>query len=142
MFAVGIAEGDVDAGEFFILQDIADHARDPDIRADSKFADAIRVFVTVRVLPEVILQLAVAGGAGDDAILCNGDGHRRCSEGTVALAEVVAHDSIHDEGAVDFAGSREDLAAWQVAPLIRTDDAAGLEPFVTGIELCADVSAS
>src|SRR5580704_1952642 len=39
MFAVGIAEGDVDAGKFFVLQDVADDTGDADISADSEFAD-------------------------------------------------------------------------------------------------------
>ena len=96
----------------------------------------------MRVLPELLLQLAIArmlqatmrffamvmvsGVAASEPYRC---------------AEIVADHAVHDEGAVHLAGSGEDFAARQVAPLVRADDAAGLEPFVTGIELCADIGA-
>ena len=47
VFAIGIAEGDVDAGKFFILQNIADNAGDADVGADSEFAYAVGVLVGV-----------------------------------------------------------------------------------------------
>ena len=68
MLAVGIAEGDVDAGKFFVLQDIADDAGDADVGADGELADAVGVFVGVGVGPEVLLELLVGAGAGDDAV--------------------------------------------------------------------------
>ena len=71
VFAVGIAEGDVDAGKFLILQDVADDAGDADVGADGELADAVGVFVGVGVGPEVLLELLVGAGAGDDAVLRN-----------------------------------------------------------------------
>jgi hypothetical protein len=53
VFAVGIAEGDVDAGKFFVLQDVADDALDAEVGADGELADAVGVFVGVGVGPEV-----------------------------------------------------------------------------------------
>ena len=69
------------------------------------------------------------------------DGERRGGEQAVARAEPVADDAIDDEGAVDFAGRGEALAAGQVAPFFRRDDAGGLEPLVAGIHLGGDVGA-
>src|ERR1700757_3935975 len=43
--AVWVAEGDVHAGEFFVLQKNADHFGKAEIGAESQFADAIAVFV-------------------------------------------------------------------------------------------------
>ena len=57
VFAVGIAEGDVDAGKFFVLQDVADDALDADVGADGEFADAVGVFVGVGVGPEVAARV-------------------------------------------------------------------------------------
>ncbi len=59
MCAVGVAEGDVDAGEFFVLQDVADDALDADVGADGELADAVGVFVGVGVGPEVALEVLV-----------------------------------------------------------------------------------
>src|ERR1035441_1843357 len=39
--AVGIAEGDVDAGDFFVLQDVADDIPHTDVGADGELADAV-----------------------------------------------------------------------------------------------------
>src|ERR1700742_1587185 len=55
VLAIWIAESDVDAGELFILQDVANHARDADVGADRELAHTIGVFIAMRVLPEVIL---------------------------------------------------------------------------------------
>src|ERR1700761_5606575 len=141
MFAIRVTEGDMDAGKFFILQDVADHACDADVGADSELAYAVGVFVAMRVLPEIILQLDVAGGAGNDAVVRDCDGHRCSGERAVTLAQVVADDAVHHEGAVHFAGRGEDLASGQVTPLIRADDAAGLEPLVAGVQLGANIRA-
>ncbi len=47
--AVRVAEGDVDAGELFVLQDVADHVRELDVGADGELADAIGLFSSVCV---------------------------------------------------------------------------------------------
>ena len=109
MGTVGVAEGDVDAGEFFVLEEVADEAVDADVGADGEFADAVGVFVGVGVGPEVGLELRVRAGAGDDAVGGDLDGERGCGEEAVAGAEPVADDAIDDEGAVDFSGRGERL---------------------------------
>ena len=81
----------------------------------------------------------MADGATDDAVGGDLDGERRCGEQAVAGAEPVADDAVDDEGAVHFAGRGEALAAGQVAPLLRRDDAGGLEPLVVGIHVGDDV---
>ena len=56
VFAVGIAEGDVDAGEFFVLQDVANDAIDADVGANSEFSYSIGVFVGVGIGPKIALK--------------------------------------------------------------------------------------
>lgn len=53
VFAIRVAEGDVDAGEFFVLQNMADNVRAGEVRADRKFADAVRVLVRVAIRVEL-----------------------------------------------------------------------------------------
>ena len=106
MFAVGVAEGDVDAGKFLVLQDVADNALDAEVGADGEFADAVGVFVGVGVGPEVGLELLGSHWHETDAVGGDLDGERGRGEEAVAGAEPVADDAIDDEGAVDFSGSR------------------------------------
>ena len=70
--AVGIAEGDVDAGDFFILQDIADHAVQADVGADGEFAHAVAVFVGVGVVPELVFAVRDwrSRAPSDDCLRC------------------------------------------------------------------------
>src|ERR1700758_4332937 len=49
VLGVGMTKRDVDARNFFILQDVTDDVGARDIGADGKFAYAIAVFVGVRV---------------------------------------------------------------------------------------------
>ncbi len=80
-------------------------------------------------------------GAGDDAIAGDLNGERSIGEQAVARAEPVADDAVDDKGAVDFAGRGEALAAGEIAPLFRRDDAGGLEPLVAGIHVGGNVGA-
>ena len=84
MFAVWVAESDVDAGKLFVLKDVADDATDADVGADGELAYAIGVFVGVGISPEVLLELLVGAGAGDDAVLRDVDGERGGFEEAVA----------------------------------------------------------
>src|SRR5436190_19652210 len=52
MLGVWMTERDMDAGNFFVLQNVSDDMRAGDVGADGKFADAVAVFVRVRVGPK------------------------------------------------------------------------------------------
>lgn len=104
VFAVGIAEGDVDAGKFFVLQNIADDAGDANVGADGELTDAIRIFVSVGVGPKIPLKLLVGAGAGDDTVLRDLDGEWSVFEETVSGAQPVTNDAINNESPVDLAG--------------------------------------
>ena len=41
VLAIRMAEGDVDAGEFLVLQNVADDVRAGDVGADGELADAV-----------------------------------------------------------------------------------------------------
>src|SRR5579871_131185 len=128
--AVRIAESDVQAGKLFVLENIADHRVQLDVRANRKFPDAVAVLVRMRVRPEVALQTRVRRRCADEAIAFDRQRQRRRVEQSVPLAQPVADDAIDDKGAVHFERRREDLAARQVAPLLRADETAGLDPLV------------
>src|ERR1700731_2307552 len=63
VLAIRVPERNVDARELLVLQDVADHMRYADVGADSKLTHPVRVLIAMRVLPELVLQLAIAGGA-------------------------------------------------------------------------------
>ncbi len=139
--SVGVSEGDVDAGEFFVLKDVADDAVDADVGADGELADAVGVLVGVGVGPEVPLEGFIFAGDASNAVAFDVDGEGLIAEDAVAGAEEVAYDAVDDEDTVDFAGRGEALAAREVAPFFGADDAGGFEPAVVGIELGVDVGA-
>ena len=141
VLAVGIAKGDVDSGELLVLQNVADNALDAQIRANSKLADAVGVLVGVGVGPKVGFELLVCARATDDAVACDLNCQRSRVEETISRAQPIANNAVHNKGSVDLAGRGEALAAWQVAPLLRRDDAGGLEPFVSGIHFGGNISA-
>src|SRR6266699_671346 len=64
--AVGIAESDVDTGEFFILKQNTDHLGQAQVGAESEFADPVAVFVGVAVIPEFLLQILAGAGDADE----------------------------------------------------------------------------
>lgn len=141
MGAVGVSEGDVDARELLVLENVADDAVDANVGADGELAYSVGVFVGVGVGPKIALEgLVFAGGAGD-AVAFDVDGERVGAEDAVAGAEEVANDAVDDEDAVDLAWGGEALAAREVAPLLGADDAGGFEPAIVGVELCVDVGA-
>ncbi len=71
--AVGMTKGDVDAGNFFVLQDVADDAGAGGVGADRKFADAVAVFVGAGVGAKFLEQFLVLAGQGMDAVLFHFD---------------------------------------------------------------------
>ena len=68
VLSIRIAEGDVDAGEFLVLQDLADYVGQFNIGADGELAYAVAVFVGVGVRPEILLQRFVLAEDFGDAI--------------------------------------------------------------------------
>ena len=52
--AVGVTEGDVHAGKFFVLEKDADHFGEAEVGAEGKLADAITVFVRVALVPKFL----------------------------------------------------------------------------------------
>jgi hypothetical protein len=83
--------------------------------------------VGMAVIPEFASSAVGAVGFAQAAVF-HADGERRGAQVAVLFAEVIAHHAIDHEGAVDALGGGESLAARQIAPLVRADDAAGLEP--------------
>jgi len=141
VFAIGVAEGDVDTGEFFVMQNVSDDVGDADVGADGELTDAVGVLISVRVGPEILLELLIGTGAGDDAILRDLDGERGGFEQSVARTEPVTDDTIDNKGPVNLARRGEAFAAGEIAPLFRRDDAGGFEPPVVGGHLGDDTGA-
>ena len=109
--------------------------RQLDVGADGELADAIASSRRCACSVQNASSSSLLSSAPRPA----GSSRSRTVSGVVLeaaepLAQIVADDAVDDEGAVDFAGRREDLAAGQVAPLVRTDQAARLDPAIVGIE--------
>ena len=59
----GIAEGEVHAGDLFVLEQDADHLAQPEVGAERQLADPIAVAVGVAVGPEVLLEIGPLAAA-------------------------------------------------------------------------------
>src|ERR1700721_908097 len=114
VLAVGITKCNGDAGEFFVLENIADDATDAEFSSDGEFSDAVGVFIGMGVGPEVGFQLLVLAFAAHDAVLANFNREWSAGKQAIAGAEPVAYNSIDHEGAFTFAGGRETPPAGQV----------------------------
>src|SRR6478752_9787766 len=75
----------------------------------------------------------------DQAIAFDLDGQRILAQAAKLGAKPVADDAIDHKRSVDFAWSREDFAARQVAPFIGTNDAAGLDPAVIWAQVGGEI---
>ena len=135
MLPVRVAEGDVDAGQFFVLEDVADHMLQLDVRPDGKFAHAVAVVIGMGVAPELVFEGAVPGMDLADAVALDADGERFLLQLAVFRTQVIAHHTVDHVGAVHFRGRGEHFPAGQVAPFFRADDAAGLDPTVFAREV-------
>ena len=83
--AVGIAERDVDAGIFLVLQDLADDMLQVDVGADGEFADAVAVLVGVGVLPEIVSSSRFSEWASVSRFFLHPDGERSVARGRRTL---------------------------------------------------------
>src|SRR5947208_14775777 len=68
---IGMTEGDVDTGNFFVLQNIADHVSARGICADCEFADAVAILVRAGVSAKFFQQFLVFAGKIDNAIVAH-----------------------------------------------------------------------
>src|SRR6266576_678038 len=139
--AVGISERDVHARILLILEDLADHIFQIDVRADGEFTDAIAVGISVRVLPEVVLQFSILRVGFGQAIALHADREGSLPQVAELRAQIIADHSVDHEGPVHFSGSREDLASRKVPPLFRGDNAAGLKPLIVRVQIGCEIGA-
>src|SRR5437764_9561165 len=128
VLGIGMPKGDVDAGNFFVLQNVADHVGAGGVGAYGELADAVAVLIRVRVSAKFFQQLFVRALEITDAVLFDLNSQRRGLKIAVLLTEVIAHYTVHDEDAARVRRRCKNFAPGQVAPFIRRDNATGLEP--------------
>ena len=100
VFGVGMTKCDVNAWNFFVLQNIADHMGAGGVRPNREFADAIAVFIRACIGTEFFEQFLVFTLQGPNSIILHFDFERSFLEVAILLAEVIAHNSIHHEDAL------------------------------------------
>src|SRR5260370_19504929 len=126
--AVGVAEGDVDAGEFFVLKEDANHFGEAEVGAKSELAYAITVFVGVAVVPEFLFEVFALTLDMLEAGAFDFEDQGRALQVSVLAVEVIAGGGIADEGAVDAGRGGENFAGGKIGPVKRAEEAAGLDP--------------
>src|SRR5438093_5653403 len=136
MCTVRIAKRDVNARVLLILQDLPDYVFQFDVGADGKLTHAIAVFIGVTVAPESLLQLAIFRTCLGETIAFYRDRQRMFPQIAERRAQPVADDSVDNECSIYFARRGEHFSARKVAPFVRADNAAGLDPSLGSIQFC------
>src|SRR5260370_7042018 len=129
--AVGIAECNVHAGEFFVLQQDADHPRKPEVGAERQLADTVAVLVGVAITPEFVFQILARAFGADQTTTGDLKHQRRALQIAVFSVEVIASGCIADEWAIHRAGRGQNFAPGQIRTVARADEAPGLYPIHT-----------
>src|ERR1700730_12269082 len=139
--AIRIAEGEMHAGKFFVLQKDADHARQSQICAERQFADAVTVLVGVAIFPELLLEILARAFGVDEASFLDLQNQRRGLQVAILAIEMVAGGGVAYESAIDRSGRGKNFARGKIGPVSRADQSAGFYPIETGIKMRCDVSA-
>src|SRR5437660_8775515 len=128
VFGIRMTEGDMNAGNFFVLQNVTDDVGAGDVCVNGKFTYAVAVFVRAGVSVKFVAQILVLRAQRSDPIVFHLDCERTRFEVAKALAQVIANHTIYYEDAIRVHRRGKDFAAGQVAPFFGCNDSAGLKP--------------
>src|ERR1035437_5614468 len=92
--AIGVSEGDVDAGKFLVLQDLPYDPLEFEVRSDGKLPNKMAVLVGVRVGPELLFQNFVLAEDLGNAVVPHVDRQWLARQVGVLLAPVVANHAL------------------------------------------------
>src|SRR4029077_18652353 len=106
-----------------------------DVGADRKLAYAVAIFVGVGITPEIAFQLLVLAVNFSEPVPFYLDGQRLMPQVAKLGAEIVGDNSVNDKRSIHFARSSKHLSSRQIPPLIRTNQSAGFQPFIAGVEI-------
>src|SRR5215472_9836566 len=98
--SVRIAERNMDARKFLILQNVPNHARHADVGSNRKLAHAVGVLIRVGVGPERLLQLLIRTLHAGDAVVADVNCQRRFAQNAEASTEKIADNTIDNKHAV------------------------------------------
>src|SRR6266540_176531 len=141
MRPVRVTERDVNPWKLLVLKDVSDDTGELDVGAYREFADTIGVFVRMRIAPERVFELLVVRMRVSQPVVLDANGERRVREAPETFAEIVSNDPIDHKCTVHVAGRREDLAAWQIAPFLGTDETTCLHPSISCVERADEIAA-
>jgi hypothetical protein len=97
---IGMAEGNVHAGNFLVLQDVPDYPSAGGIGSDGELADAIAILIRARVGTKFVEQFPMVAGETGDPAVCHLDPERGVVQVAIFAAKVIAHHAIDDKDAV------------------------------------------
>src|ERR1700686_4991025 len=139
--AIRIAEGQMHAGKFFVLQKHADHARQSQICSEGQLPDAVAVLIGVAIFPKLLLQILARALGVNEAGFLDLQNQRRGLQVSVLAVEMVAGRGVAHKSAIDGRWRGKNLARRKIGPISRADKSAGFYPIETGIKMRGDVGA-
>ena len=93
----------------------------------------------MRILEKFFEECGIFTLAFGDPAVFDMNGERRCFEIAILRAEIVADNAVDHIHAIDSLRTRQHFTAWQIAPFLPRNDAAGLQPFQLFRKACLDV---
>src|ERR1700738_5069207 len=100
VISVGIAERYMNAGNFFVLQNVSNNLGAGCVRPDGELADPIAVIVCVGISAKFLQQFLILATEIDDAIVTHVDSNRSVVQITIFAAEIIPDDYITPERSV------------------------------------------
>src|SRR5205823_2497161 len=73
MLGIRMAEGDMNAWNFFVLQNVTNHVGAGSVGADGEFPNPIAVFIRAGVTTEIVQQISVFGAKIDNPVVLHLD---------------------------------------------------------------------
>ena len=131
-----MTKSNMDAGNFFVLQNVSYDVCASRVGTDGKFANPIAVFIRARVSAKFVAQVLIFRLQRSDTIVFHFDRERIGFQITEAFTQVIADHPIHHEHTVRVQWRSENFPAGKVAPFIARDNAAGFEPFQLRRQFC------
>src|SRR5438105_12958004 len=129
VLGIRMTKGEMNAGNFFVLQNVANYMGACRVGADGKFTHSVAVLIGAGVGAKFLKQFFVFRAHCANATVLHFDSEGRGRQITIFRAKIITHDAIyHERTAAVFRGS-ENFASRQVAPLFRRDQPTGLQPF-------------
>src|SRR5437588_2966851 len=129
VLGIRMTKGEMNAGNFFVLENVANYMGAGGIGADGKFAYSVTILIGAGVSAKFLEQFFIFRSHRPDAAVLHFDSEGRGGQITIFCTKIIAHYAIDNKGPAAVFRGRKNFASREVAPFFRRDQPTGLQPF-------------